>query len=198
MRRALFVLAMVLSLWAIRSVFADENMFDTVVLCCSEPMPELKTIFADEDLGRVAVVRNMGNVIPVHLVLNPNEPEPEQNVETGSIEYAVLHGAKRVIVLGHKGCDVVRSVIKSLIEGSKPRGNQPAIYAVISKSFTKVRGGWDNLDVMLQKTIEHNVRNTVEELLGNRFVLHKLVESGNLKVVGAVYDPETGKVETLE
>ncbi len=161
------------------------DLYDTVIFACSEPMPGLRKLF-DEDLGRVFQVRNLGNVVAV------GDLKPD-HIEVASIEYAVTHGAKKVIVLGHKGCSVVRSVM----DNPTGLGNQPAIYAVISKSITLAKREESSPEKIWQKAIEYNVKNTVDELLDNRFILSKLVADKSLEVVGAVYDPETGSVNYL-
>ncbi|MDO8493702.1 MAG: carbonic anhydrase [bacterium] len=181
--RILIFLVLIICCWPSCPVLAEESSYDTVVFCCSEPIPELKAIFT-EDLGRVVVVRNMGNVIGV-------AGDKPDHIEIGSVEYAIEHGAKRIIVLGHKWCGVIKSVMDNPTGG----GHQQAIYAVISKSITKARKESSDLEVIWQKSIEYNIKNTVTELRENRFILHELVEAGKLEVTDAVYNPETGKVE---
>lgn len=162
-----------------------EALYDTVVFCCSEPMPSVKSMF-DQDLGRFVSVRNMGNVVSLA------GPIPDR-IEIGSVEYAVEYGASRIIVLGHKGCNIIRSVI----ENPRGRGNQPAIYQVLSRSITSARSETSDPEKILQKSIENNVLNSVFELRENRFILYDHVRSGAIKVEGAIYDPETGKAEFL-
>jgi carbonic anhydrase len=186
MRTNIVIFIFIFSIFSSPLLAEDATLFDTVIFSCSEPMPAVKKMF-DEDLGRFVSVRNMGNIVSL-----PG-PIPDR-VEIGSVEYAVEHGAKRVIVLGHKGCNVIRSVI----EDPRSRGNQTGTYPIISKSVTRAKGESSNPEIILQRSIEYNVLNTTRELQENRFILYDYVQAGTVKVEGAIYNPETGKAEFLE
>jgi carbonic anhydrase len=186
MKTIKIVLTLILAILPIGATAEEESLFDTVIFSCSEPMPEVKTMF-EEDLGRFVSVLNMGNIISL-AGLQPDR------VEIGSVEYAVEHGARRIIILGHKGCNI----IKSVIENPRGRGNQIGIYPVISKSVTLAKSESSDPETILQRSIENNVRNTMRELQENRFILYDFVQAGTLKVEGAIYNPNTGKAEFLE
>ena len=167
------------------SVKEAQDHPSAVILMCSESLPDPHLIF-DQPIGTLLTVRNMGNIIPL-LGLQPN------SVDTGSIEYGVEEqGARVIIVLGHTGCSVVDSVIKN----PEGRGNMVAIYQVISSAITVAKRS--NATDLQNAVVEQNVRNSVAALRGDAFNLSKRVASGKLKIVGAIYNPETSKVTILE
>ncbi len=184
---ALFIVIFVAPIFAENENNANLQSVDTVIFCCSESLPDPGRVLAGP-LGQVAFVRNMGNVVDVAGSI-------PSSVEVGSVEFAVTAlGAKKVIVLGHKGC----SLIKAVAANPTGIGNQPAIYAVISKSITQARKRAKSPEEILDKAVEYNVMNTVNELRNSRFILNELVKSGKLEVFGAVYDPALEMVEYLE
>ncbi len=166
------------------SVFPQD--INTVVFCCSEPAsaPTSSAI----NLGNTSFVSNMGNVVSL-LGLVP------KSIEIASVEYAVSRGAKEVIVIGHKNCGVVKSVIYN----PTGEGHQPAIYQIISKAITEAeRAVGSNSELLLERAVEENIRNAVETLRNSRFMLYPLVQSGKLEIIGVIYDPITMKIELLK
>lgn len=161
---------------------------DIIVFSCSEALPDPHWIF-DKPFGRIASVRNMGNIISI-AGMTPN------SVELGSIEYAVSEqGVKVVIVLGHKRC----SIAQSAINDPSSRGNIPAIYQVLSVAVTAAkRTAGNDSDLILQTSIENNVRNAVLRISHDNYGLSDLIKEGKLLVVGAMYDPDTKRVELLK
>ena len=47
---------------------------------------------------------------------------------------------------------------------------------------------------MVEKTAEINVQLTVENIRKQSKLLHSMAETGDIKIVGAMYDIETGEV----
>ena len=184
--KMLFIAMLVLCSFG--SVSADEEQgFNAVVLCCSEPLPDINTLFPE--FKSIAVVRSMGNVISLAGLM-------QDSVELGSIEYAVKEqGATQVIVLGHKGCGVMRSVIGNSARRDNFRGVSQVL-CIASTSAGKVFGK-DKPEELLQRAVEDNVRNMMYRLERDNDGLSALIKAGLLEIVGAVYDPQTGKAEPL-
>ena len=100
------------------------------------------------------------------------------NVQLGSIEYAVDHlGCPLVVVLGHSHCGAVDAAINH-----KPTGYVKFITDEIKKAV-----GEEKDDV---KACCLNVKNSVMRI-------KESLQTVELKVVGAIYHIESGKVEFL-
>jgi carbonic anhydrase len=114
----------------------------------------------------------------------------------GTIEYGVVAlNTRLIVVLGHESCGAVTAAIKlpenppghivSLINAIKPA-------ALIAKEANLPE------DKELDLAIHTNVLEQVKLLRNLEPVLSRKFESGEIVIVGAVYNLHTGKVEFLE
>ena len=127
----------------------------------------------------------------------------------GSIEYGcVVVGSKLVVVMGHTRCGAVTSAL----EGHLARQN--ALEATgcehIDSVLDEIRKSIDDSDVnvdaddssLVQKAADEiavrNVRNSVEVIRRRSRRLRQLEESGQIRIVGAMYDVQTGRVDILD
>jgi carbonic anhydrase len=152
-----------------------------VVLSCSDSRVPPEHIF-QAGLGDLFVVRVAGNVAG--------------DDEIGSVEYGVDRlGAPLLVVLGHSDCDAVTSVLK----GDAVAGASPEIAAKILPAATKAKALYGEVvtPVLLKTAIELNVWQSVEDILVKSRTVRDLVKAGKLRVIAAVYDLETGRVEFL-
>ncbi len=159
----------------IKEVASQHEPF-AVILGCSDSRVPIEIIF-DHGLGDLFILRNAGQVTG--------------HASWGSIEYAVeLLGVNLIVVLGHSKCGAVTAAcnvpevpghIVSLINAIKP--------AVEASSHMK----GDRID----NAVRANVMIEVSNLKKLEPVLSKRVLSGKVKIIGAVYDVLTGKVEFL-
>lgn len=151
-----------------------------VVLGCADSRVPPELIF-DEGLGDLFVVRVAGNVA-----------DPE---DIGSIEYATEHlGVHLVVVLGHLSCGAVNATIEAVNAGTKPEGNLGLIESEIIPAIedAKSQGGEKGL---AERAVHANVKRVEAALRQRSPVLAKLAQEGQLQIVGAVYDLESGLVE---
>jgi carbonic anhydrase len=152
-----------------------------VVLTCSDSRVPPETIF-DQGIGDLFVVRVAGNVAAID--------------EIGSIEYAVDHlNTPLVVVLGHTQCGAVSAVLK----GSKVPPNIAALVEPIKPAVAKAKEDHPGAaqDVLLNAAITDNVWQAIADMLGQSPIIREKVKAGQVKVVGAVYDIDTGKVKWL-
>lgn len=156
-----------------------------VVLSCVDSRVPVEMVF-DQGIGDVFVARVAGNVEDPDLL--------------GSMEFATkLAGAKLVFVLGHSECGAV----KAACDGGAELGNltglldkmKPAVEAV--QGFKAEERSSKNKD-FVEKVIEQNVRQTIADIRKNSPVLAEMETSGSIKIVGGVYDLNTGKVTILK
>lgn len=153
-----------------------------VLVGCSDSRVAPEVLF-DTGLGELFIVRNAGNTVDM--------------VALGSIKYAVqVLGVPLVLVLGHERCGAVEAAV-SVVEkntvypGSIGRMVEPIIPAVLK---AKASGSYTGED-LLDAAVRENVRRTVERLRTSEPALIEPMRLGKLKVVGARYDLDDGKVD---
>jgi carbonic anhydrase len=145
-----------------------------VILGCADSRTSPEILF-DQGLGDLFVVREAGNVIDDHAL--------------GSIEYAVEHlHSPLVVVMGHKRC----GAIAAARETATAEGHIESIAAAI-RPAVKATAGQD-----AEATCKANVHNVVIALRTSEPILRHMVDAGQVSVVGAYYDLDTGVVTFLE
>lgn len=160
----------------IKEVSLGQKPFAIIVGCSDSRVPS--EIIFDQGLGDLFIVRTAGQV--------------SSFASWGSIEFgnAVL-GANLIVVMGHTKCGAVAAACKipdvpghivTLINAIKP-----------AAQLAKTQTGDE-----VENAVKINVAMQVQQLQNLEPVLTKGVQNGELKIVGAVYDLETGKVEFLD
>lgn len=148
-----------------------------VVLCCSDSRVPPEVLF-DQGLGDLFVVRVAGNVA--------------DDARIASIEYAAEHlGTQLVVVLGHERCGAVTAAVK----GGQLPGHLPALMEALQPAVAAARPVHGD---MVEGAMLANVELTAAQLRSSGPILSRLVHVGELLVVGARYDLDTGLVEFLD
>src|SRR5262249_10948853 len=131
----------------------------------------------DCGLGDLFVVRVAGDVC--------------EDAALGSIEYAVEHlGAHTIVVLGHERCGAVEATVK----GGELPGHMRAFTAAIAPNVRNAGESGDKLDA----AVRANAIAIARQIATCAPILAEFVHKGELKVVAARYDLDTGKVEVLD
>ena len=151
------------------------------ILGCSDSRVPLERVF-DQGVGDIFVVRVAGNVADTD--------------EIGSVEYGTGHLHTPVmIVLGHTKCGAVSAVAT----GAVVHGSIPALVDNIVPAVERARHAHPG--VADKDIIPFAVRENVLESMASTFThseeIRDLVKEGKLRVIGAVYDIDTGSVEWL-
>jgi methyl-accepting chemotaxis protein len=157
-----------------------QHPYATVIACSDSRVP-VEELF-DAGIGDIFTIRVAGNVVDVD--------------EAGSIEYGVEHLKTPVlVVLGHSGCGAVTAVCQH----AEVHGNIPQLVDNIMPAAEKARNvhGQTFSAALLETAIDNNVWQSVEDLLRISHITAELVKSGQLKIVGAVYHLDDGRVEWL-
>lgn len=165
----------------VEATAAKQTPFACVLACIdSRSAPEL--VF-DQQVGDIFVARVAGNV-------------PTQEI-LGSFEYATkVAGAKAILVLGHNHCGAVKGAIDRADVGANLTALLAEIEpAVAATPLTGERSSENH--PFVEAVAETNVRLAVAALVDKSPVIQALVEAGSVKVVGALYDIETGQVRLL-
>lgn len=149
-----------------------------VILGCADSRVPPEVLF-DQGIGDLFVVRVAGNVAGIDQI--------------ASIEYAVDHLASPlVVVLGHSHCGAVTAAV----EGGEGHGNVPILLKNIVPAVNRVKATNPQAPMheLVDQAIEANVWEAIENLFSLSPIVAKRVKEGKLKVVGAIYDLETGQV----
>jgi carbonic anhydrase len=111
--------------------------------------------------------------------------------ETASLEYAAEHlQVPLVVVMGHTHCGAVSAAL----EGGTLPGKLPDLMAALRPAVDQsAHEPGDRLD----NAVRDNVVHVVEQLRAAKPVLSELVATNKLRIVGAVYSLDTGKVDWL-
>ena len=146
------------------------------ILGCADSRVPPEIVF-DEGFGDLFVVRVAGNVAG--------------NPEIASLEYAVEHlHVPLIVVLGHQKCGAVTAAV----EPGEATGHLPVLVDAIRPAVEKTKGMPGNA---VENAVRANVELVVEALRASRPVLAEHVEKHDLRVVGAVYSVDTGRVAWL-
>ena len=147
-----------------------------IVLSCADSRvtPE---IILDQGLGDLFDIRVAGNVA--------------SDTELASIEYAASHlHTPVVVIMGHQKCGAVTAAAES----GEAEGHLPSLLGLIRPAIERARSRPGDL---IDNAVHLNVENVVQQVRASRPALAPLVDRGALRVVGAVYSLDTGKVEWL-
>lgn len=162
-----------------------------IILGCSDARVPVEIVF-DQGLGDLFVIRVAGNIVA-----------PSQ---IGSIEFAAeKFDTQLVVVLGHSHCGAVTACVETLINPEKYYS--PNLQSIVDRIRPSVynlhelatANGQDvDADELIDRAIRANVRMSVSQLKHGSRTLEDLGRSGELLIVGAEYDIDTGKVRFLD
>nr|WP_228053565.1 carbonic anhydrase [Nodosilinea sp. LEGE 07298] len=155
----------------VKELTLAQHPFATV-LSCADSRVTAEIIF-DQGLGDIFDVRVAGNIATPEVV--------------GSLEYAVeLLGTPLLMVLGHERCGAVTAAVEN---GPLP-GEIGTFVQAILPAVARVKGQPGNA---VDNAVSANVRYQMEQLMRSQLVRDRQ-QSGQLQVVGARYDLDTGTV----
>jgi carbonic anhydrase len=147
------------------------------VLACSDSRTPPEIIF-DRGLGDLFTVRVAGNVA--------------DKVVIESLDYSVKHlGVRVVMVLGHRRCGAVIAAVEGHSEEGKDVG------PMLKELDPAVHATHDMPGDPVENAVRANVRLVMLNLATSP-ELRAMVISGELKIVGGIYDLDTGTIEMLK
>jgi len=151
------------------------------VLGCSDSRVPVEMLF-DSGIGDIFVIRVAGNVADID--------------ETGSIEYGVDHlGTPVLVVLGHTRCGAVTAVVQN----APLHGCIPTLVENCKPAVDKAKAEHPEMsgDALIEEAVTANVWQVIDDVFKLSEALRNRAKDGKVKVVGAVYDIETGKINWL-
>ena len=153
------------------------------ILSCIDSRTSAELIF-DQGLGDIFSIRIAGNILNDDIL--------------GSMEFATkIMGTKIILVLGHTRCGAIVGACDNIKFGKLKTlldKVQPAI-ALESKTTSNRNG---NNEQFVNNVTEINVHLIMQKIQDDSDIIRELLEQGQLKIVGGVYDVETGKVTFFE
>uniref|UniRef100_I2Q1N4 Carbonic anhydrase n=1 Tax=Desulfovibrio sp. U5L TaxID=596152 RepID=I2Q1N4_9BACT len=154
-----------------------QHPFATVLSCADSRAP-VEVLF-DQGVGDLFVVRVAGNVAATD--------------EIGTIEYGAEHlGVPLVVVLAHTKCGAVTAVVKNEpVTENIGKLVAPIVPAV---KGVKARFAASDVNEIISRSIEANMWQAVSDIYAKSPMLKKMAADGKIKVVGALYDIDSGEV----
>ena len=156
-----------------------------VILSCIDSRTSAELIF-DQGLGDIFSIRIAGNVVNTDII--------------GSLEFACkVAGSKLIVVLGHSKCGAIKGACDHVEMGNLTEllsKIQPAVYEEDSTRDKAKRNSKNPEFVENVATI--NIRRSVKAIVNRSYILEQMIEAGEIAIIGAKHDLDTGQVEFLE
>jgi carbonic anhydrase len=148
-----------------------------IILSCSDSRVPVETVF-DQEPGHIFGIRVAGNFA--------------DDNGLGSIEYAVeVLKSSLIMVLGHTSCGAVDATVKYVDKGTTQPGYIQGLVAAIAPAVRSVKADPGNA---LDSAIVANVKANVAAIPARSEIVAAAVKNRQLRVVGGVYELDTGKV----
>lgn len=155
------------------------------ILSCIDSRTSAELIF-DQGLGDVFSIRIAGNIVNTDIL--------------GSMEFACkVAGSKLIVVLGHTKCGAIKGACDHVEMGNLTEllsKLQPAVYSESETIAADKRNSKNGIFVENVATL--NVKRSVKSIIERSYILEEMLDNGEIGIVGAMYNIETGKVEFYE
>jgi carbonic anhydrase len=154
-----------------------------IILSCIDSRVPVEDVF-DKGIGDLFVARVAGNIVNEDIL--------------GSMEFSCkVAGAKLVLVIGHEYCGAIKGAIDNVQLGNLTtllRKITPAVQACAHYKGEKTTKNPEFVDMVIQE----NVKLTVNNIRKQSPVLQEMEQNGEIKIAGAYYDMDNGKVTFFE
>jgi carbonic anhydrase len=155
------------------------------ILSCIDSRVSAELVF-DQGLGDIFSVRIAGNFVNEDIL--------------GSMEFACkLAGTKLIVVLGHTSCGAVKGACDDAKMGNLTKlisKIKPAVEAVIEPKDASQRNS-SNLE-FVDSVAHKNVLLTIDRIHEESPILTEMEKNGEIMIIGAMYDINTGAVDFFE
>jgi len=153
-----------------------------IVLSCVDSRVPVEDVF-DRGIGDIFVARVAGNFVNEDIL--------------GSMEYACkVAGSKLILVMGHEHCGAVKAAVDDVKMGNITpmlEKIKPAVDDVVYEGDRTSKN-----PEFVHKVCESNVEHTIANIREQSPILKELEANGDIKIVGATYDMDTGEVHFME
>lgn len=152
-----------------------------IVLSCVDSRVPVEDVF-DRGIGDIFVARVAGNFVNEDIL--------------GSMEFACkVSGSKLILVMGHEHCGAVKAAIDKV-----ELGNITPMLEKIRPAVEKVEYSGEKSsknEEFVSKVCESNVIHTMETIRERSPILKEMEDNGEIKIIGAVYDMDSGIVSMM-
>lgn len=153
------------------------------ILSCIDSRTSAELIF-DQGLGDIFSVRIAGNIVNTDIL--------------GSMEFACkVAGSKLIVVLGHTKCGAIKGACDHV-----EMGNLTELLSKIQPSVYAEKETQDNRSAsnptFVENVSEINVKRNVSNIIERSYILEQMIENGEIGIVGAMHNIETGEVTFYE
>lgn len=153
------------------------------ILSCIDSRTSAELIF-DQGLGDVFSCRIAGNVLNMDIL--------------GSMEFACkIAGSKIIVVLGHSKCGAIKGACDDVELGHLSALLSKVKPAINAENVTHENRTANNSS-FVENVAKLNVHLTLKQIPEQSPILADLIQSGDVALVGAMYNVETGLVEFYE
>jgi len=155
------------------------------ILSCIDSRVSAELVF-DQGLGDIFSVRIAGNFVNEDIL--------------GSMEFACkLAGTKLIVVLGHTSCGAVKGACDDAKMGNLTKlisKIKPAVNAVTEPKNESERNS-SNIE-FVDNVAKKNVLLTIDRIHAESPILSEMENNGEIMIIGAMYDINTGAVDFFE
>ena len=156
-----------------------QQPFATIIGCSDSRVPP--ELLFDAGFGDLFIIRLAGNVISAEVM--------------GTLQYAAVHLRTALfVVLGHEGCGAVQAALAAKWEGATERSRIAKLLDGIIPGLPDTRDG--SPQDQMNAAVEANVRWSMRQVLETPEARARVAE-GVFRIVGAVYELQTGRVRFL-
>jgi carbonic anhydrase len=153
------------------------------ILSCIDSRTSAELIF-DQGLGDVFSIRIAGNILNEDIL--------------GSMEFACkVAGSKLIVVLGHTKCGAIEGACNHIVMGNITALLKKIEPAIEREKETQTERNGNNKQFVHNVTV-NNVFITAQKIKEQSDILRELEEARQIKIVGALYDLDTGHVTFYE
>ncbi len=153
------------------------------ILSCIDSRTSAELIF-DQGLGDILSIRIAGNILNDDIL--------------GSMELACkIAGSKLIVVLGHTNCGAIIGACNNIVLGNITGLLNKIKPAIEQETETKIDRNEKN-EVFLRNVTVNNVFITVNKIKEQSNILSEMEQTGQIKIIGGLYDVDTGQVIFFE
>jgi len=153
------------------------------ILSCIDSRTSAELIF-DQGLGDVLSIRIAGNILNDDIL--------------ASMEFACkLAGSKLIVVLGHTNCGAIIGACNNVVLGNITGLLNKIKPAIEQETETQTERNAQN-ETFIKNVTVNNVFITVKKVKEQSSILREMEESGQIKIIGGLYDVESGQVTFFE
>lgn len=153
------------------------------ILSCIDSRTSAELIF-DQGLGDIFSIRIAGNILNDDIL--------------GSMEFACkIAGSKLIVVLGHTKCGAIEGACNNIELGHVTTLLNKVKPAIAVETETKTDRTGKN-KTFVDNVTKNNITLTVQQIKEQSPLLREMEQTGEIKIIGGLYDLETGIVKFYE